>query len=143
MRMFMVLLAVSQVALSGWNSHAHSVLTKLQIVSQDLCIQYHLQWIKKKRFPQPTKYSTPNPDFLCVKWCFMEGKSIFQSPNACVPRVDVSIQVKPFFTCKESFFQMGHIVANEIKKLITILMVLPCTLQPQLLRQLYAVRTIL
>jgi hypothetical protein len=60
----------------------------------------------------------------------MEGKSIFHSPNACVPRVDVSIQVKPFFICKESFIQNGHIVANDIKKLITVLMMLPCALQP-------------
>jgi hypothetical protein len=60
----------------------------------------------------------------------MEVKSIFQSPNACVPRVGVSIQVKPFFICMESFFQNGHIIANEIKKLIRILMALPCALQP-------------
>jgi hypothetical protein len=64
------------------------------------------------------------------KWCFMEGEKIFHSPNACVQRVDVSIQVKPCFICEESLIQNGHIIANEIKKLITILMVLPCTLQP-------------
>jgi hypothetical protein len=55
----------------------------------------------------------------------MESKRIFHSPNACVQRVDVSIQVKPCFISKESVIQNGHTVANEIKKLITILMVLP------------------